>query len=226
MALWIILGSAALVIVILLTAQTGLEIEYDESGFTAWLRIGAVKKKIIPSAEEKKGEPKKKKEKKKNKKPKPAENHKKGGKLKNFKELLAIITDSLGKLKRGVKIRDLTLRFTFASADDPAGAALKFGAASAGAGIAVPILYSNFRIKNIDIQNFADFTANETSVYAHADVRITLAVFIAIALKAMKGYFSLDSKKKTDERNESYGKASDRGIDGDNNEQNTGDGGR
>lgn len=223
MTLWIILSAAALVIIILLTAQTGLEIEYDETGFTAWLRIGAVKKKILPAAPKK---DKAKKEKEKKKKPELAEKHKKGGKLKNFKELLAIITDSLGKLKRGVKIRDLTLHFTFASPGDPAKAALSFGAASAGAGMIVPMLHSNFHIKNIDVQNSVDFTADEMSVYAHADVRITLAVFIAIAVKALFGYFKLTSKKQNKERNASYGKAPDRRIDGDNNEQNTGDGGR
>lgn len=225
MVLWIILAAIAVLITLLLTAQTGLELEYDEDGVTAWLRIGAVKKKIIPAAP-KKDKSEKEDKKKSKKKPEAAEKHKKGGKLKNFKELLAIITEALGKLKRGVKIRDLTLHFTFASTDDPAKAALSFGAASAGAGVIVPILHSNFRIKNIDVQNFVDFTADETRVYAHADVRITLAVFIAIALKALLGYFKIGADERKKERKTSYGKAPYRRIDGDNNEQNKGDGGR
>ena len=68
--------------------------------------------------------------------------------------------------------------------DDPAKVAMSFGGASAGAGLIVPMLQRNFRIKEIDVQNGVDFTSAETTVYAHADIRIRIITILAIAVTA------------------------------------------
>ena len=98
-------------------------------------------------------------------------------------ELLPVGIEALGRFKRGLIIKKLRLYFCFGG-DDPAKVALTFGGASAGAGVIVPLLQQNFRIKETDIRNSVDFTSTENRVYAHADIRIRPITVIAIALSA------------------------------------------
>jgi len=175
-----IIMAVLLVIVIILLIPVGAEAEYDEPGVTLWLRIGAVRKALYPRPPKPEGE--EKKTAKKEKEPS-QEKTKKGGTLQLIKELLPVGIEALGKFKRGLIIKKLRLYFCFGG-DNPAKVALSFGGASAGAGMIVPLLQQNFRIKEMDIRNSVDFTSAENRVYAHADIRIRPITLIAIALTA------------------------------------------
>ena len=197
-----IICAVLLLIMLLLALPVGGEAEYSEEGFKLWLRAGAIRKRLdlAPKAEGKgktrkeKREKKPKKEKKKSGE-KASLSEKLGGGLENFRELLPIITQTLGKLKRSLIIKKLELRFC-AAAPDPAKAALSFGAASAGAGMAVPFLQSNFRIKSMDVRNSVDFTAEKSRVYAHADIRIRVGAALAIAISAGVQYLRQSGTKQ------------------------------
>lgn len=175
-----IIMAVLLVIVIILLIPVGAEAEYDEPGVTLWLRIGAVRKALYPRPPKPEGE--EKTPAKKEKEP-GEEKTKKGGTLQLIKELLPVGIEALGKFKRGLIIKKLRMYFCFGG-DDPAKVALSFGGASAGAGMIVPLLQQNFRIKEMDIRNSVDFTSAENRVYAHADIRIRPITLIAIALTA------------------------------------------
>lgn len=179
-----IIMAVLLIIVIILLIPVGAEAEYDEPGVTLWLRIGVVKKVLYPRPPKPEGEEKTAKKKKKSKeKEAKEEKPKKGGTVQLIMELLPVGIEALGRFKRGIIIKKLRLYFCFGG-DDPAKVALTFGGASAGAGMIVPLLQQNFRIKEMDIRNSVDFTSMENRVYAHADIRIRPITVIAIALTA------------------------------------------
>ncbi len=198
-----IICAVLLLLTLLLALPVGGEAEYSEEGFRLWLRIGAIRKRVdlAPKNEDKekprgeKKDKKPKKEKKKKSGEKASLGEKLGGGLENFRELLPIITQTLGKLKRSLIIKKLELSFC-AAAPDPARAALSFGAASAGAGMVVPFLQSNFRIKSMDVRNSVDFTASKSRVYAHADIRIRVGAALAIAISAGVRYMKLSGTKQ------------------------------
>lgn len=178
-----IIMAVLLVIVIILLIPVGAEAEYDRPGATVWLRIGGIRKILYPRPPKPEGEEKTKKEKKKKEKPEKAAEPKKGGTLQLIMQLIPVGIEALGRFKRGLIIKKLTLWFCFGG-DDPAKVAVSFGGASAGAGLIVPMLQRNFRIKEIDVQNGVDFTSAETTVYAHADIRIRIITILAIAVTA------------------------------------------
>ena len=178
-----IIMAVLLVIVIILLIPVGAEAEYDRPGATVWLRIGGIRKILYPRPPKPEGEEKPQKEKKKKEKPEKAAEPKKGGTLQLIMQLIPVGIEALGRFKRGLIIKKLTLWFCFGG-DDPDKVAMSFGGASAGAGVIVPMLQRNFRIKEIDVQNGVDFTSAETTVYAHADIRIRIITILAIAVTA------------------------------------------
>lgn len=198
-ALCIILA-VLLILALVLLIPVGAEAEYDECGVTAWLLIGPFRVILYPrppkAEDEKRG--KKKKEKKK-KEPEGEEKTKKGGTLGLIKELIPVGIEALGAFKRGLVIKLLRLYFSFGG-EDPAKAAMSFGGASAAAGMIVPLLQRNFKVKDMDIRSNVDFTSEETVVYAHADLRIRLITLLALALKAgakaLRIYLRHDKQKK------------------------------
>ena len=178
-----IIMAVLLVIVIILLIPVGAEAEYDLPGATVWLRIGGIRKLLYPRPPKPEGEKKAKKEKTKKEEPPKEEQTKKGGTLQLIMQLIPVAIEALGRFKRGLIIKKLTLWFCFGG-DDPAKVAMSFGGASAGAGMIVPLLQSNFRIKEMDVRNGVDFTSSETTVYAYADIRIRIATILAIAFTA------------------------------------------
>lgn len=191
-----IIMAVLLVIVIILLIPVGVEAEYGEPGVTFWLRIGGLRMVLYPRPPKPEGKKKQNKEKKKKEEEPEGEKTKKGGDLKFIMELVHIGVEALGKLKRALLIKKLRLYFCFGG-EDPAKAALSFGGASAGAGMLVPLLQSNFRIKEMDIRSSVDFTASGTRVYAHADIRIRPIAAIAIAAVAGVKLLKVLIKKKT-----------------------------
>lgn len=102
-----------------------------------------------------------------------------GGETENYFELLPIITDALGKLRRRLVVDELTLWYQAACAD-PADAALAFGGVSA----AVPLLLSPlerlFHIRRRDIRTAVSFTEKKPTVYLR--LRLSLSPFQALRI--------------------------------------------
>ncbi len=208
-----IIMAVLLIIVIILLVPVGAEAEYDEAGATLWLRIGAFRKILYPrppkpEKAEKDKKTKAKKEKKEKKQKNEAEGKtRKGGTLKLIRELIPVGIEALGRFKRRLIIKKLSLYFCFGG-EDPAKVALSFGGASAGAGMIVPLLQQHFRIMEMDIRNSVDFTCGETKVYAHADLRIRIVTILAIAITAgIKTLKIFTARKKGAEADKAKAKA-------------------
>jgi len=173
----------ALLIAFLILLRLRLTGEYGEAGASLTVALGAVPVFRLPR-------PKGAQRDKKEKKPKPKKKNKeedkektKGGSIPGFRQLMPIISDALGKLKRRLSIDEMTLWYQSAG-EDPAAAALAFGGASAAAGALARPMQEMFRIKDLDIRTAVSFTETKPTVIARIRMSISLGALIWIGLRA------------------------------------------
>ena len=179
--IWIaaILVLLAVFLILLRLRLTG---EYGEAGGSLTVALGAVPVFRLPRP---KGEKQEKKEKKPRPKKKKEDNKEKtkGGSIPGFRQLMPIISDALGKLKRRLSIDEMTLWYQSA-AEDPASAALAFGGASAVAGALARPMQDMFRIKDLDIRTAVSFSETKPTVFARIRMSISVGALIWIGLRA------------------------------------------
>jgi hypothetical protein len=202
-AVYILAGVAAL-IALLMFMRVRLIAEYDEQGLRAFVRFGPVRveiKKRDKKDRDKKGKGKKKKAKAEKAGGKKQAEERKPGSFEGLKSMLPDLTDVLRRLFRKLTIDDLVIHYMAAGRDNPAAAALQFGAASAGIGILLPILETNFKIKRRDLRTNVDFDAAEATVYAKA--KLSLAFWQVVAGFVRLTIISI--RLRTDETNRKGG---------------------
>ncbi len=175
----------ALLILFLILLRLRLTGVYGEEGASLTVSLGAVPVFRLPRPPGTRREKmeKKPKGKKKAKKKEEAEEKPKGGSVPGFKQLMPIISDALGRLKRRLSIDEMTLWYQSA-AEDPASAALAFGGASAAAGALVRPLREMFRIRDLDIRTAVSFTETKPKVFARLRMSISVGALLWIGLRA------------------------------------------
>jgi hypothetical protein len=191
---WIWLGIVLLLIAAFLAIRLRVAAAYNEDGVRITARFGRITVFRYPGKQGAK--PKEKKPKNKEpKKPKKTENEetKKGGKLPPVRDLLSIIGDVLGKLKRKLRVDELTLWYCSAS-PDPFSTAIAFGGVSAGAGLLLAPLERTFRIRKRDIRTAVSFTDTEPTVILK--LSLSLSVFAVFSIAACAGIRFLRMRRK------------------------------
>lgn len=188
---------AGLVLLLLLLLPLGLRARYDEDGLFAALKIGPVLIRLYPSAKEKDG---KKKEKPKKDKPRQGADHpKRGGPLALVKACLPLVRPTLEKVRRRLTIRHLTLHVVWAAAD-PADAAMGYAAANAALGVLWPLFSQSFKVRDYALGVDVDFDAASPTLYAKADVTMTVFRLLTLALpllfQFLKIYRSINAAPK------------------------------
>ena len=190
------------VIIIIALLRFGVRVEYSRDGITAFASAGPVTLKVFPrkpkpaktdgdkakkkalKKAKKKARKKARKEEKalKRKNRKPTEEKKAGG-LEYFFVILSSAKTTLGRLRRRLLIKKLTIRFV-AGNEDAFKTAMAFGAADAAIGAITPVLENNFRIKRRDLSVSADFTSEKPVIYVNAAISLAVweALYIAVAL--------------------------------------------
>ncbi len=201
----IALGIVLAVIVLLAMLPLGVSGEYGKSGYYLDVYAGLITYRIFPG-KPKKQKPKKEKPPKPPAEPKPKEK-KKGADLDFLMELVSAGIEALGRFKRGLCIRKLTVHYTAASSD-PFSAAMQFGRAWAGAGYLVAVLRKNFRVKKLDLASDIDFDAKTPTVYARFKGDIALGTVIAIGVRFLVRFLKAkNSSKPAAETVQTQGKA-------------------
>lgn len=179
-----IIIAVLLIIALLLFVPIAAVLEYGAGGAEICLRFGALHWRLYPRKDTRKKCSGKKKE-----PPEAGEKEKHGASFEMIMDFVRLAVQTLGRLRRSITVKNLQLHFCFGG-EAPAAVALKFGGASAGAGMIVPLLQNNFRIKKMDISNSVDFNSRETHVCAGADISLPLGSALLIAatagIKAMK----------------------------------------
>ncbi len=179
-ALLIILG----ILLLLGVMPVGVRAVFDGS-LSVYLTFFHAPLRIYPG--KKKGE-----KPKKNGKKEPTEQKKKsGGDLSQLNEYLRLITRLLGKLRRKLLIRELTLHAIFGGSDP----ALNYGRAWAAIGTVMPVLEQLFRIRKHDVGAYCSEEESAIRIYVRAHTTITVAYLLSIAVHALRGYLKIKHNK-------------------------------
>ena len=199
---WMTLAVILAVLLLIGCIPVGVDAAYGEGGIRLAVKIWLFRLQLLPQKPKKKKKPAKKAA-PKQKKPapeKPAGEKKPNpllsGGVDGILELLDLGVQTLGDLRRKLRVEELTLHVTFAG-DDPADAALHYGQAWAAVGALMPALDRLFVIKKRDICPILDYKREQMSVDAHLILTITIGRALALGLKAGLGFLKLlnDSKK-------------------------------
>ena len=183
------------VIILISLLRFGVIVEYSKEGFRLWAKAGFIKFELLKEGKKKK--PKKKKEKKEKK-----DVNILPGSLSEFMVMLKSVLKMLGRFKRRLLIKQLTLYYS-AAGEDPAKTALQFGISNAAISLIVPLIRKNFRVKKLDLRSWFDFTSTEQGIYVKAKLSIAVwEVFYALfaLFPILKGIFKNLPDKKTKDR--------------------------
>ncbi|UOO36901.1 hypothetical protein IZU99_06325 [Oscillospiraceae bacterium CM] len=159
------------ILLLLAILRLGAEVVYGADGFSVRVFIGPAIINVNPPQT-----PKKKPKKKPKEKTTP-EKKQMPGRAALLKEVLPTVAEALGRLKRRLLIKELTI-FYEAASGNPAETALLFGASSVGFGFLIPILENNFKIRRRDFRSSFSFDSSEPYIYVKA--RLSLAVWEVI----------------------------------------------
>lgn len=167
-------------------------VEYSEEGVLAQLRVLWFKITLFPAKpkQEKPEKPKKPKKPRKPKEPKkPKEKpkderpltEKLGGLWSLFQDAVPMVCQAAGKLLHKLRIEELTLHLTWA-AEDPADAALGYGAGEAALGAVWPLLDRAFDIRKRDVGVAVDFQRTDPIIYARAILSFTIGQLVSLGV--------------------------------------------
>lgn len=196
---WLWLALIILFIAAFLAVRIRISAAYDAEGIQVLARLGRIPVFHYPGRGEQK--PKSEKPKPKAKKPpKEPKEPRKGGKLPELRELLSIACDALGKLRRKLRVDELTVWYCSA-AQDPYSAAMAFGGASAAVGLLLAPLDRVFNIKNRDIRTAVSFTDTEPTVILRLSLSLSFfAIFSILFPAAWRFLKGMHKKKKLNSR--------------------------
>lgn len=205
MSIFVILGVILLIFVLIGCIPVGVDARYEEEALALWVKIGPVRAQILP-AKEKKPRPAKKKSRpaKNAEKRQSASAQKQAGKKKftmpkltlaDIQALLELACNTLGELRRKIRVEELTLHVCL-GAQDAAKAAMNYGRCWAALGALTPMLERLFVIKKRDIQPILDYNETGTKLTAHLALTITIGRALALALRAGARFVRLWVNKK------------------------------
>lgn len=200
---WI--GGILCLLLALLCLRIRLRLGFDEDGLRLDAGIGPLWFLHLPKeaadAEEQKPQKRKKGNAGRKKEKNQEETAKKGGKAALLRALLPIITEALGKLRRKLRIDELTLWY-LSACDDPAKAAMAFGGANAAIGMLLPTLEQFLDIRRRDVRTAVSFTEPESTVYVRLRLSLSVWGILYIALPAglafLKAYQAANAEKDTE----------------------------
>ena len=200
---WFVLGIIVLVFALIGCIPVGVDASYHENALALRLKIGFFTMQVLPA------KPKKKKAEAKKKKPaakKPDAKQAKPAKPKKqfqmpkltLQDILALADlacDTLGNLRRKLRVEVLVLHVTL-DGSDPAKAAILYGRAWALIGMLNPKLEQLFVIKKRDIQPVLDYNEKEMKIDAHLALTITIGRAVSLAARAGVRFLKLWLNKK------------------------------
>ena len=161
--------------------RIGGRVAYGQAGLFVTALAGPLKIQILPA------KPKKAKKSKKPRKKKPAVAEKpkkepaegRPGTLSRLMQLLPVVGQACGALKRKIRIDDLDLELVWGGRD-PAAIALGYGRANAALGMLWPIFDHNFKVKRHDFRISLDYGRTEPAAEVRAAVTLTIGQIVAL----------------------------------------------
>ena len=197
---WFVLGIVLAVFVLIGCIPVGVDASYHENALALQLKIGLFTMQVLPVKPKKKkavSSKKKSAAKKPDAKPVRTKKQLQMPKL-TLQDILALADlacDTLGNLRRKLRVEVLVLHVTLGGSD-PAKAAILYGRAWALIGMLNPKLEQLFVIKKRDIQPILDYNEKEMKVDAHLALTITIGRAVSLAARAGVRFLKLWLNKK------------------------------
>ncbi len=189
MTWWMIVLLILAVFFLIGCIPVGADVSYLGGVLTVKAKIGLLRLTLLPKKPKK--PQKQKKSKKSKKKPKPEKQKEKkkpqplSGGISGVMELLQFACDTLGDLRRKLRMERLELHVRFGAGDDAAKTAISYGRAWALIGTMLPMLERIFVIKERDIGAELDYNKEEKmTLDAQLCITITIGRALALALRA------------------------------------------
>jgi len=107
-----------------------------------------------------------------------------------LEEYLHLLLEVLGRFRRRLVVRKLTLRAVFGG-DDPADAALNYGRAWAAIGVVMPLIEQCFTIRRRDVGAFLQEGETTLSLRAEAYATLTVGRMLHLALLALYRFLKI-----------------------------------
>jgi hypothetical protein len=186
MTVWKVLLIVLAALWLISLVRVGARVRYGEEGlFLLWL-LGPFKLQLFPAEEEteEKREPEKKRKKEK---PPKEEKHKKKpdqdrpGALSRLMQLLPVVGQACGALKRKIRIDELKLKLIWGGSD-PAAIALGYGHANAVLGMLWPVFDNNFKVMCSDFQIGMDYGRTRPVVELEVAATFTVGQITALSV--------------------------------------------
>ena len=197
MTWWMIVLLIAAVLVLIGCIPVGVDAGFDGE-LRLNLKIGFIRVNLLPSKPKK---PKKRKKQPAARKPakKPTSIPKKplfSGDPGELRALLQLAVQTLGDLRRKLRVEVLTLFVYFGGGDDPAKSAIQYGRAWAILGGITPLLDQLFVIQKRQIE--PRFRPNEQKMRVEGRLVLTMTIgrALALAIRAGLGFLRIVSNKK------------------------------
>ena len=190
------------VLVLIGCIPVGVDARYGADGIFLAAKIGPFRLQLLPQKPKKKQKKRKRPQKQAEKPPAKAEPQEKqpnlllSGGLDGILQLLDLAFDTLGDLRRKLRVDELTLYVRIGGSDDPAKAAMGYGRAWAAIGAITPGLERLFVIKKRDIRPALDYTISNTQVDARLVTTITIGRSLALAVRAGIRFLKLLNERK------------------------------
>ena len=188
---WMTLAVILAVLLLIGCIPVGVDAAYGEGGIRLAVKIWLFRLQLLPQ---------KPKKKKKSAPEKPAGEKKPNpllsGGVDGILELLDLGVQTLGDLRRKLRVEELTLHVCIGGSDDPAAAAMRYGRAWAAIGAITPALDRLFVIKKRDIQPALDYNETSMKVDARLITTITIGRSLALALHAGVRFLKILNQRK------------------------------
>ncbi len=199
---WMTLLVIFAVLVLIGCIPVGVDARYSADGVFLTAKLGPFRLQLLPQKPKKKPQKRKPQQKQPKKTPAKAEPQAKkpnpllSGGVDGLMQLLDLAFDTLGDLRRKLRVNELTLYVLIGGADDPAKAAMGYGRAWAAIGAITPSLERLFVIKKRDIRPALDYTISNTQIDAHLVTTITIGRSLALALRAGIRFLKILNERK------------------------------
>ena len=199
---WMTLLVIFAVLVLIGCIPVGVDARYSADGVFLAAKLGPFRLQLLPQKPKKKPKKRKPQQKQPKKTPAKAEPQEKkpnpllSGGVDGLMQLLDLAFDTLGDLRRKLRVNELTLYVLIGGADDPAKAAMGYGRAWAAIGAITPSLERLFVIKKRDIRPALDYTISNTQIDAHLVTTITIGRSLALALRAGIRFLKILNERK------------------------------
>ncbi len=199
---WMTLLVIFAVLVLIGCIPVGVDARYSADGVFLTAKLGLFRLQLLPQKPKKKLKKRKPQQKQPKKTPAKAEPQEKkpnpllSGGVDGLMQLLDLAFDTLGDLRRKLRVNELTLYVLIGGADDPAKAAMGYGRAWAAIGAITPSLERLFVIKKRDIRPALDYTISNTQIDAHLVTTITIGRSLALALRAGIRFLKILNERK------------------------------